>query len=369
MCLKAAFKFFRKPAFWIPSRNILALSIAYFILQQGVFAFEFPWSDALYNYKQKRLEKKQESEAEPMVQTVQEWMERATDIRMEHRISEPYKEEENPNLVKKLEWPVFFEKYNNTPGSRELNLEKLKMDKNFRSKGVISPNFKLMAYTECYYYPSNRQTTSAFFIYPLDTMKGKKQRIIEANVFSGAKKKPLISSTNEDLKTAFFSAFTIVDWSKDNKRVLLKEKTGSEFNGIYQTNIWVYFIEDEDLSESDGNIGNNSDEYSVDEPANFEGRAVKFDELNETIKQYWFSKELLNLNHYRWDIKPLGFLASDENIVICASYTYDKKNKEHIFLGTWGINVMTGEISLLSESVNETYEISTNGVVLIRRLP
>ena len=58
-------------------------------------------------------------------------------------------------------------------------------------------------------------------------MKGKKQRVIEANVFSGAKKKPLISSTNEDLKTAFFSAFTIVDWSKDNKRVLLKEKTGS----------------------------------------------------------------------------------------------------------------------------------------------
>ena len=36
-----------------------------------------------------------------MVQTVQEWMERATDIRMEHRISEPYKEEEKSKPCKK----------------------------------------------------------------------------------------------------------------------------------------------------------------------------------------------------------------------------------------------------------------------------
>jgi len=337
------------------------LILAVLLLFQSTEAFEFPWSDALYNYKQKKLEKKQREE-EPMVQTVQEWMERATDIKMEHRIAEPYKEEENPNLVKKLEWPVFFEKYNNAPGSREFNLEKLKTEKSVRSQGVISPDYKFMAYTECYYYPSDRKTLSAFFILPLDTMKGKKQRVINANVFAGAKKTPLISSTNEGLKTALFSAFTVVDWSKDNKKIILKEKMGSEYNGIYQTSLWVYFLE----AEADEGIDGNPDGYS---DSSFEGQAVKFDKLNETIKQYWFNKELLNLNHYRWDIKPLGFLADNEDIVLNTAYTYDKKNKEHIFLGTWGVNIITGEISLMSENTDEAYEISTNGMVLIRKLP
>lgn len=334
-----------------------AVFLALFMFHQNVFAIEFPWSDIVNDYKQRKLQQKQLEEAEPMVQTTQEWLERATDIKMEHRIAEPYKEEENPNLVKKLEWPVFFEKYNNAPGTREFNLEKLKADKSARSIGVISPNYKLMAYTECYYYPSVRQTTSAFFIYPLDTMKGKKQRVIDANVFAGANKKPLISSSNENLKTAFFSAFSIIDWSKDNSKVLLKEQTGSSFNGIYQTNIWVYFLDKEEMQDI------------TPDSALSVSRAVKFDELNETIKQYWFDKELLNLNHYRWDIKPLGFLADDENIVVSTAYTYDDKNKQGIFLGSWSVNIETGEIGLISESVDDGFEISTNGMVLNRKLP
>lgn len=333
------------------------------IIQNCTSAMEFPWSDFVEEYKQRKLEKKQQKEAEPMVQTVQEWMERATDIKMEHRIAEPYKEEENKNLVKKLEWPVFFEKYNNAPGSREFNLEKLQAEKSARSQGVISPDYKFMAYTECYYYPSSRQTTSAFFIYPLDTMKGKKQRVIDANVFAGAKKKPLISSTSENMKTALFSAFTVVDWSKDNSKILVKEQRGSAYNGIYETNVWVYFLDEsfeDDLQDAEGDL--DGAYYSA-------SRAVKYDELNEAIKQYWFNEELLNLNRYRWDIKPLGFYAKDENIVVCVAYTYDKKNKEHLFLGSWGINLETDEIGLLSKTADEGFEISTNGSVLIRRLP
>lgn len=337
--------------------KVCAAFLASFVIYQNALAAEFPWTDLVNDYKQRKLEQKQRNEAEPMVQTTEEWLERATDIKMEHRIAEPYKEEENPNLVKKLEWPVFFEKYNNAPGMREFNLEKLKTDKSARSIGVISPNYKLMAYTECYYHPSVRQTTSAFFIYPLDTTKGKKQRVIDANVFAGANKKPLISSTNENLKTAFFSAFTVVDWSLDNSKILIKEQTGSSFNGIYKTNIWIYFLGEEEIRDN------------VPDVALSVSRAVKFDELNETIKQYWFDKELLNLNHYRWDIKPLGFLADNENIVVSTAYTYDDKNKQGIFLGSWGINIETGEISLLSESADDGFEISTNGMVLNRKLP
>ncbi len=354
---------FRKVFNHIRAENFFAVLLMFFIFQNGVFAMEFPWSDFVEEYKQRKLEKKQQKEAEPMVQTVQEWMERATDIKMEHRIAEPYKEEENKNLVKKLEWPVFFEKYNNAPGSREFNLEKLQAEKSARSQGVISPNYKLMAYTECYYYPSTRQTTSAFFIYPLDTMKGKKQRVIDANVFAGAKKKALISSTSEDMKTALFSAFTVIDWSKDNKKVLVKEQRGSAYKGIYETDVWVYFLDDsfeDELPDADGDM--DGAHYSL-------SRAVKYDELNETIKQYWFNEELLNLNRYRWDIKPLGFLEKDENIVVAVAYTYDKKNKEHLFLGSWGINLETGEIGLLSKNADEDIEISTNASVLIRRLP
>lgn len=318
--------------------------------------FDAPWSEA---YKQKKLQKQQEKEVEPMVQTVDEWMERATDIKMQHREVEPYKEEVNARLLEKADWPVFFEKYNNRPGSREFNLEKLQANKNARSEGVISPNFKLMAYTECYYHPSSQQTSSAFFIYPLDTSKGKKQRVLEANVFGGAKKMPLISSSSEALKQFLFSSFTIVDWSKDNRAVLLKEKVGSSVEGIYQTYIWVYFLDEDSFEDDD--FGSTFSALTA--------YGKRFDGLNEIVKQYWYSKNNLNLNHYRWDIKPLGFLANNENIVISNAYTYDEKNKEHIFLGSWSLDITTGEIAILSESAADSFEISTNGIVLIKRLP
>lgn len=332
-------------------------------IKDTVLAFKFPdmpWSDA---YKQKKLQEKQEKEEEPMVQTVQEWQERATDIKMEHRVSEPYKEPPNPKLVEKLEWQTFFEKYNSAPGSRELNLEKLQKDKIARSLGVISPDFKLMAYTECYFHPSNRQTSSALYIYPLDTSKGKKQRVTEADIFAGAKKTPLISTTHETLKQALFSSFTIVDWSKDNKKVLLKEKIGSSYDGIYQTNIWVYFLDDKNTNSDKSSDNKNSKEGSI-YPY---GR--KYERLNDVIKQYWFYTDRLNLNRYRWNVKPLGFLAENENIIVCAAYTYDEKNREHIFLGSWSIDISSGEVNLLSTSASDNFEISTNGLVINKRLP
>jgi len=305
-----------------------------------------PWCEG---YKFRKYQKEQENEGEPMVQTVQEWEERAIDIGMEHRVEEPYKGEENPNLVEKLDLPTFFEKYNSAPGSKEADLQMLQRDKSVRSQGVISPDFKLMAYTEYYYHPSEQKTSSAFFIYPLDMSKGKKQRVLDANVFAGARKTPLISSSREVLKQYLFSAITIVDWSKDNKKVLLKEKMGSSVEGIYQTVVQVYFINDENDAE--------------------DGYVKKFDRLNDVIVQYMFYKDRLNLKRYRWDIKPLGFLADNENIVICAAYTYDEKNKENIFLGSWSINIVTDEIKLVSDTPDNGFEISTNGLVLIKRMP
>ena len=335
---------------------------------------DMPWSDA---YKQKKLQEAQEKEEEAMVQTVQEWQERATDIKMEHRITEPYKEPPNPKLVEKLDWQTFFEKYNSAPGSREFNLEKLQADKSARSLGVISPDFKLMAYTECYFHPSNRQTASAFYIYPLDTTKGKKQRVLEANVFSGAKKTPLISTTNETLKNALFSSFTVVDWSKDNSKVLLKEKIGSAYDGIYQTNVWVYFLnpdKKEGKNDSASALAESAETNAQNSQKNVSVAAMypygrKYDRLHNTIKQYWFYTDRLNLNRYRWDVKPLGFLAENENIVVCVAHTYDAKNREHIFLGSWSVDILTGEVNLLSTMASDNFEISTNGLVINKRLP
>lgn len=357
-----------------PKKRFIVILFALFLMQQDVLAFklpDMPWSDA---YKLKKLQEKQEKETEPMVQTVQEWQERATDIKMEHRISEPYKEPPNPKLVEKLDPQTFFEKYNSAPGSRELNLEKLKIDKSARSQGVISPDFKLMAYTESYYHPSNRQTASAFFIYPLDTSKGKKQRVLDANVFAGAKKTPLISTTNETLKEFLFSSFTVVDWSKDAKRVLLKEKIGSEIDGVYQTNIWVYFLDEKAGANDKTDIKEDSKSSTGKNKASKNEGAIypygrKYERLNDTIKQYWFYTNKLNLNHYRWDVKPLGFLAENENIIVCIAHTYDEKNKEHIFLGSWSIDISTGEINLLSTLASDNFEISTNGLVINKRLP
>lgn len=298
-------------------------------------------------WREAREQKLQENITEPMVQTVDEWHQRATSVNMEHRETEPYKPEVDPKMVEKWDIPTYFDAYNSNPGSREFSIELVKRDKSARSIGVISPDFELMAYTEAYYYPSNQEVISSFFIYELDTTKSKKQRVTDASVFGGSKKTPLISSTNEYIKQYLFSLFTIIDWSKDSRRVLLKEKVGSTIDGIFTTNLWVYFLEDNGIPAS----------------------AKRFDKLNTAITQYWFDKEKLILNRYRWGIKPLGFYAANEDIVLVSAHTYDDKMKELVFLGLWGINIYTEEIKFVVSEPTDTLPVSSNGFVLEKRLP
>ena len=105
-----------------------------------------------------------------------------------------------------------------------------------------------MAYTECYFHPSNRQTSSALYIYPLDTSKDKKQRVTEADIFAGAKKTPLISTTHETLKQALFSKFYDCGLVQRIIKSAFERKIGSSYDGIYQTNIWVYFLDDKNTN-------------------------------------------------------------------------------------------------------------------------
>ena len=149
---------------------------------------------------------------------------------------------------------------------------------------------------------------------------------------------------------------------QDNKKCF-ERKIGSSYDGIYQTNIWVYFLDDKNTNSDKSSDNKNSKEGSI-YPY---GR--KYERLNDVIKQYWFYTDKLNLNQYRWNVKPLGFLAENENIIVCAAYTYDEKNREHIFLGSWSIDISSGEVNLLSTSASDNFEISTNGLVINKRLP
>lgn len=320
-------------------RSLIIIAVLTLTVFNFCFAFDLPWSDAA---KQKKLQKQQQEDT--MVHTRDEWLERATDINIEHRKIEPF-EEKNEKLVDKSPFPVYFEKYNKAPGSKEFDLSKLKVNKNARSIGVVSPDFKYMAYTECFYFPSNDQVTSGFYIYPLNTREGRKKRVMSANVGAGAKKTELISASEKKLSQYLFQSLTVIDWSKDSKKVLVKERVGSSNNGLYQTYLWVYFMPDGDI----------------------EGYAKKFDGLNEVIKDYYYYKNQLILERYRWDIKPLGFDYSNENIVYVQSYTYDS-NRVPIFLGLWSVDITTGQINLVSEKPIEL-EISTNGLILVKKLP
>ena len=71
-----------------------------------------------------------------------------------------------------------------------------------------------------------------------------------------------------------FQGLTLVDWSKDSRKLLIKEKIGSTQNGLYKTKLYVHFIKT--------SIRN--------------GFTLELTDFDEAIKQYfidWENKQLV----------------------------------------------------------------------------
>lgn len=274
-----------------------------------------------------------------MVETKEEWIMEAQDIDLQER-ENPAK---NPPVNKKLTIvqppSAFLVKYNNPPGSPEADIALIKKNKMARSKGVANDDFTRMAYSQYNFYPNFNQISSEVFVMPLDTSKTMVERMKNANILL-ADKSFTLTSAKYYYKRNLFSALIVLDWSKDGDVLLVKEKIGSLDTGIFRTNICVVFVDD-DVKTS---------EYK------------RFDNLEDSIKDYWAKKEGIRLNFYRWNITPLGWNKENEDEIISLAYAYDKKGQK-VFLGAWGLNYKTEEVRLISLSETR-YEIAIYGNVI-----
>ena len=224
-------------------KTVLPLVFASFIVFQiSAFAFSNPF------------QKKQDIEKEtkqPMVHTVDEWMESATSVKMDMRQREEkriYPEKDGTIkeelIPPEVEIPSYIERYNVNAGSKELDLTNLLKEKMVRSPFISDPNFENAIYSEIYYYPQTRQVASTMYLIELDKHLGKKERLNDVSVFEHTRY-PLISTALPYLKEGFFSTLTFVDFSSDSKTFIAKEKRGSNKFGLYETYVWLYYITDE----------------------------------------------------------------------------------------------------------------------------
>lgn len=285
------------------------------------------------------FKKKQPPQKPKMVETLEEWQKEAQNVPLEER---KIKEEKPQIDAKKYYVPELkytFEAYNYPQGKRELNFEDVKKNLQHSSYLVADNTFHYAAYAQYYYYPETNQISSNFYVEELDTTKTKTKRILEYN-HKQKERIPVVEAGMKELYPNLFEGLTLVDWSKDSKKLLIKEKIGSTQNGIYKTKLYVHFLKTKIES----------------------GYTIELDDFDFAIKQYFIDWEDKQLVKYRYDIEPLGFSADNDDIVIVLLYVYDNDNKKN-FLGTWGYDCIKRETMLISKE-DYTPQISVNGLIL-----
>lgn len=285
------------------------------------------------------IKKKPKPEKIRMVETEEEYKVQSQNVPVEQRQAETYKE---PQTTKDYYYPKAkyrFERYNHPAGSKEADLSGIEHEPVIYSKLVADSECHYAAFSEYYYTPDINQISSNFYVTKLDTTKVKVKRFTEYNPLDGKKKLVLESGTKERYKN-LFNSLTLVDWNKSANKLVVKEKIGSVYGGIYKTKIYVYYME-EDFDK---------------------GYMVRLSDLDGAIKHYLSYVENINLDKYIYELSPLGFSADNDSLLVLNCYLYDKNNKR-IFMGVWGYNCDTYETLLISRD-NPSVDLSANGIIL-----
>ncbi len=229
-------------------------------------------------------------------------------------IAEEVKQAEVPkdsNMVYVPQKTFKLVKYNDPVGSPELTLpRKLNFDRQINAQGIISGDKTMLVYPAVYYYAQTDCTSCDLYLIKLDPKLNDTDKAMKANIVQ-REEKPLIS-TSKDIETKFiFRTLTPIDFSSDNKKLVVKEKVGHRHDGIWKTDLWVYDFEKQE--------------------------AKKFPQIREAIIDYWANAGGVDFEENRWDIYPMGFDANDDNRIILCAYAYTGDVPK--FLGTWSIDV------------------------------
>ena len=202
-------------------------------------------------------------------------------------------------------------KYNDPVGSPELSLPRnLNFDRQVNAQGIISGDKTKLVYPAVYYYAESDCTSCDLFLINLDTSLGDIEKVKKANIIN-KEPEPLVS-TSKDIDTKFlFRTLTPIDFSADNKKLAIKEKTGYRHDGIWKTDLWVYDFETQE--------------------------ARHIPQIREAIIEYWAEAGGVDFEENRWDIYPMGFDANNDDRIILCAYAYTGEVPK--FLGTWSIDI------------------------------
>ena len=251
-------------------------------------------------------------------------------------------EVKNPNLPKDSNMVYVPQKtfklvkYNDPIGSPELTLpRKLNFDRQINAQGIISGDKTIMVYPAVYYYAQTDCTSCDLFMIKLDPSLKDTEKVMKANIVQ-KEENPLLSTSKDIDEKYIFRTLTPIDFSSDNKRLVIKEKTGHRHDGIWKTELWVYDFETKE--------------------------SHCLPQIRDAIIEYWAQNEGIDFDEKRWDIYPMGFDVNDDNRIIVCAYAYTGEVPK--FLGTWSIDV-NGVNSKLEALDGYSFPVSVIGYRLV----
>lgn len=291
----------------------------------------FKKSKKIKKYKYSRIKNQNK-----MPKTFDEYLIKSKDIKRADmqvpRASFP-KDEKLVNLPNPA---LMLEKYNDPPGSKELDLRLLMKNRQISSTAVLSPNNQRVAYSVVYSYPTAGQVASEVFYINVPENMDSVSALRDLHTIE-AERTPILKTGTDRLAQYEKKTFTILDWSEDGNKIAVMEKIGALTQGPWKTQIWTYDFE---------------------ENAGYELTA-----LREAIRYYWKQNHNLDLIDYMWDIYPLGWDTYNKDRIVVYAYAFAKYGIGEKFLGTWSIDYKNQRSELMSEVGND-FEVSINGYIL-----
>ncbi len=266
--------------------------------------------------------------------TMQEYLSISKDVkRTDIKVPEPVFDKD-AKIITLPDPNLRIAKYNNPPGTSDINLNDLVANGTVNSVGVLSPDHSKIVYSTANYYASEDSVTCEMYLINLPNSGSINDKLKSANIIQ-RERTPLIAPEDSQIISTQFRTFVLLDWSSDSKKIAVKEKLGSVRDGIWQTNLIVYDFET--------------------------NQQHKLKAVREAVRYWWKTNKNIDLIDYMWDIYPIGWDANSPDRIIVYAYAYTTKNPQ--FLGTWSVDYKGIRSELLSIDKTD-FPISTNGLSL-----
>ena len=299
-------------------------------------AFDFERDVAAKFFWTKSYKKAHPAPTNNMPKTMQEYYREVNKAAAKNMQTPSPKFEKDDKLVDLPDPELFLRKYNNPPGTIDINLNSLKKKRQINSIGVVSPQYDKMVYSTVFYYPSTKTASSELYLMNLDMDKDIQSRIEDAHINHG--KTTIYRTEMDSLDLDIQKTLTVLDWSADGKQIAFKEKISFTPEGLWKTNLIVYNLETGSIKE--------------------------LSEVRGAIEYYW-RQHNLNLKNYRWDIYPMGWDSiNPERIIVFAYAATGEKPK---YLGAWSVDYK-GDRAMLMSLTSTDFTVTQNGSCLRTRL-